>query len=62
MSTDANTMISNTEPHQNFSQNLSSEENCSNKGKEIIADNEDVSAISERLIKQNMEAYEVLAK
>lgn len=27
-----------------------------------IADSEDVFAISERLIKQNMEAYEVLAK
>lgn len=30
--------------------------------KEQIADMEDVLAISERLIKQNMEAYEVLAK
>ena len=30
--------------------------------KEKIADSEDVFAISERLIKQNMEAYEVLAK
>jgi antitoxin Phd len=30
--------------------------------KEKIASNEDVFAISERLIKQNMEAYEVLAK
>lgn len=29
---------------------------------ERIADTEDVFAISERLIKQNMEAYEVLAK
>ncbi|MCM1283417.1 MAG: type II toxin-antitoxin system Phd/YefM family antitoxin [Muribaculaceae bacterium] len=30
--------------------------------KEQIADMEDVLAVSERLIKQNMEAYEVLAK
>ena len=30
--------------------------------KEKVASNEDVFAISERLIKQNMEAYEVLAK
>lgn len=30
--------------------------------KDNIAGNEDVFAISERLIKQNMEAYEVLAK
>ncbi len=30
--------------------------------KEKVADNEDVFAISERLIKQNREAYEVLAK
>ncbi len=30
--------------------------------KEQIADMEDVRAISERLIKQNMEAYEVLAR
>ena len=30
--------------------------------KEKIADSEDVFSISERLIKQNMEAYEVLAK
>ena len=30
--------------------------------KEKIASNEDVFAISERLIKQNMEAYKVLAK
>ena len=30
--------------------------------KEKVADNKDVFAISERLIKQNMEAYEVLAK
>ncbi|RKI85060.1 type II toxin-antitoxin system Phd/YefM family antitoxin [bacterium 0.1xD8-71] len=30
--------------------------------KEKVANSEDVFAISERLIKQNMEAYEVLAK
>lgn len=30
--------------------------------KEKVAGNEDVFAISERLIKQNMEAYEVLAR
>ncbi len=30
--------------------------------KERVASNEDVFIISERLIKQNMEAYEVLAK
>lgn len=30
--------------------------------KEKLADTEDVLAISERLIQQNMEAYEVLAK
>ncbi|MCM1161287.1 MAG: type II toxin-antitoxin system Phd/YefM family antitoxin [Roseburia sp.] len=30
--------------------------------KEQIADMEDVLAVSERLIRQNMEAYEVLAK
>lgn len=30
--------------------------------KEKVADNEDVFTISERLIKQNAEAYEVLAK
>lgn len=30
--------------------------------KEKVADTEDVLAVSERLIRQNMEAYEVLAK
>ncbi len=30
--------------------------------KEKVADSEDVFAISDRLIKQNLEAYEVLAK
>ena len=30
--------------------------------KEKVASNEDVFAISERLIKRNMEAYEILAK
>ena len=47
MTIDTNTMISITEANQNFSK---------------VANNEDVFAISERLIKQNMEAYEVLAK
>lgn len=37
-------------------------ENFSYGEAEKIANSEDVFAISERLIKQNMEAYEVLAK
>lgn len=32
------------------------------KSKEKAASTEDVTAISERLLKQNMEAYEALAK
>lgn len=43
-------------------ENFSYGENFSYKEKEKIADSQDVLAISERLIKQNMEAYEVLAK
>ena len=43
-------------------ENFSYGENSSYKEKEKIADSQDVLAISERLIKQNMEAYEVLAK
>lgn len=39
---------------------FSKAENFSNEEK--AASNEDVFSISERLIKQNMEAYEVLAK
>lgn len=52
MTIDTNTMISITEANQNFS----------NPEKEKIANSQDVLAVSERLIKQNMEAYEVLAK
>ncbi|MDE7252269.1 MAG: type II toxin-antitoxin system Phd/YefM family antitoxin [Acetatifactor sp.] len=37
-------------------------EDFSNREAEKVASSEDVFAISERLIKQNMEAYEVLAK
>ncbi len=37
-------------------------EKFSNERNEITADSEDVYAISERLIKQNMDAYGVLAK
>ena len=41
---------------------FSKAENFSYGEAEKIANSEDVFAISERLIKQNMEAYEVLAK
>lgn len=41
---------------------FSKAENFSYEESEKVAGNEDVFAISERLIKQNMEAYEVLAK
>ena len=41
---------------------FSKAENFSYEEKEKVASNEDVFAISERLIKQNAEAYEVLAK
>lgn len=41
---------------------FSKAENFSYEEKEKVASNEDVFAISERLIKQNTEAYEVLAK
>lgn len=47
MTIDTNTMISITEANQNFSKEAS---------------NEDVFAISERLIKQNTEAYGDLAE
>ena len=49
MNIDTNTMISITEADQNLE-------------KEKVADTEEVLSISERLIKQNKEAYEVLAK
>ena len=41
---------------------FSKAENFSYKETEKVASNEDVFAVSDRLIKQNMEAYEVLAK
>lgn len=41
---------------------FSKAENLSYEDNERIADSEDVFEISERLIKQNMEAYGVLAK
>lgn len=41
---------------------FSKAENFSYEEKERIADSEDVLAISERLLKQNIEAYKVLAK
>ena len=41
---------------------FSKAENFSWEEKEKVASNEDVFAVSERLIKQNMEAYKVLAK
>lgn len=47
MTIDTNTMISITEANQNFSK---------------VAKLVDVLSISERLIKQNKEAYEILAK
>ena len=47
MTIDTNTMISITEANQNFSK---------------VASNEDIFTISERLMKQNMESYEVLSK
>ena len=49
---------------ENFSngENFFCKENFFYDEKEKIANSEDVLAISERLIKQNMEAYEVLAK
>ena len=47
MTIDINTMISITEANNNISK---------------VAGNEDVFAISEKLIKQTMEAYEVLTK
>ena len=43
-------------------ENFSYSENSSYKEKDKIADSQDVFVISERLIKQNVEAYEVLAK
>ena len=54
MTIDTNTMISITEANQNFS-----------KVARVVDEHgtaDDVFAISEHLIKQNMEAYEVLAK
>ena len=42
--------------------NISDKERFSYTEKEKIADSQDVLAVSERLIKQNMEAYEILAK
>ena len=74
---DTNTMISITEANQSFSKvtKVVNEHGTaitnmprylvidfSKAEKEKVASDEDVSAISERLIKQNMEAYEVLAK
>ena len=47
MTVDTNTMVSITEANQNFSK---------------VAKDEDVLEISKRLLAQNKEAYEVLAK
>ncbi len=54
MTIDTNTMISITEANLVI-------DFCKAE-KEKVADMEDVLTISERLIKQNMEAYEALAK
>ena len=75
MTVDTNTMISVTEANQNFSKvarvvDVILKNNVprylvidfSKAEKEKIASAEDVYVISERLIKQNMQAYEVLAK
>ena len=77
MTVDTNTMISITEANQNFSRVVDEHGTAvilknnvprylvidfSKAEQEKIASTEDVFAISERLIKQNMEAYEVLAK
>ena len=78
MTIDTNTMISITEANQNFSKVARVVDGTavilknnvprylvidfSKAEQEKIASTEDVFAISERLIKQNMEAYEVLAK
>lgn len=72
MTIDINTMISITEVTQNFSKvtKVVNEHGIpgymvidfSRVGKEKVVNSEEVFAISERLIKQNMEAYEILAK
>ena len=78
MTIDTNTMISITEANQNFSKvakvvdehgtavilknNVPKYLVIDFSKAEKVANSEDVFAISERLIKQNMEAYEVLAK
>lgn len=78
MTIDTNTMISITEANQNFSKvakvvdehgtavilknNVPRYLVIDFSRAEKVASNEDVFAISERLIKQNTEAYEVLAK
>ena len=69
---DTNMMISITEANQNFSKvtkvvdehrtAVILKNNFSKAEKEKVANTEDVFAISERLIKQNKEAYEVLAR
>ena len=78
MTIDTNTMISITEANQNFSKvtkvvdehgtavilknNVPRYLVIDFSKAEKVASSEDVFAISERLIKQNMEAYELLAK
>ena len=69
MTVDTNTMISITEANQNFSKVILKNNvprylviDFSKAEKEKIASAEDVYVISERLIKQNMQAYEVLAE
>ena len=58
MTIDTNTMISITEANQNVSRVA----DFSKAEQEKITFTEDVFAISERLVKKNKEAYEVLAK
>ena len=57
---DTNTMISITDANQNFSKVAKVVDEHGTEEK--VASSEDVFSISERLIRQNMEAYEVLAK
>ena len=59
MTIDTNTMISITEANQNFSKVTKL---VSKADESAVAPDEDVLAISKRLLKKNKEAYEVLAK
>ena len=66
MVVDTNTMLSITEANQNFSKVARLENELSSVVTEVeestVAKDEDVLEISKRLLAQNKEAYEVLAK